>query len=63
MIMVLLLAYFMWKVTDVVSLNCTIRGLCKLRQRVNESTYVEQTTFSTWGDATDYSLVTTVLKV
>lgn len=51
-----LIVHFMGKVTRVFSMNCIIRGLCKLRQRANESTSVKQTTFPTWGGATYYSL-------
>ena len=43
------------KVTHVVSPNCIIRRLCKLRHSANESTSVEQNTFPTWGDATENS--------
>ena len=42
-----LIVHFMGYVTRVFSMNCIIRGLCKLRQRANESTSVEQTTFPT----------------
>ena len=46
----------------IISSNCTLRQQCKRsHSKTNESTSVEQTTFTTWGDATDFQYQLTII--